>query len=335
MTRFDEEAFPWICLASGIVRPQKKGRGSIDRSANFAHTLSNAKRVSDPRCPTMSTRKARCTTGWLNLIVHFSKILQMAVARKGENWTRAEHILAFNLYCKIPFGTIHVRNPKIIELAELLGRSVGSVSRKLANFSRLDPWLKARGVRGLPHGAKGEVEVWNEFYENPEALVFESERLLAERMKRPLEQIAEIDESELPREGRERERLVRMRINQHFFRAAVLSAYDYRCCVTGLAIPELLNASHIVPWSADLKNAVNPRNGLCLNVLHDRAFDRGLMFIDEEWKVRFRFRNAMSNLGLRWLTQFEGRKISLPSKFPPDPALLAKHRNSSLREEPL
>ena len=66
--------------------------------------------------------------------------------RRG--WTREEHVLAFNLYCKIPFGTIHVRNPKIIELASLLGRSVGAVSYKLANFSRLDPKLQARGIRG-------------------------------------------------------------------------------------------------------------------------------------------------------------------------------------------
>ena len=63
-----------------------------------------------------------------------------------NNWTREEHILAFNLYCQIPFGTIHIRNPKIKELARLLARSVGSVSRKLANFARLDPFLQQRGI---------------------------------------------------------------------------------------------------------------------------------------------------------------------------------------------
>jgi putative restriction endonuclease len=51
-----------------------------------------------------------------------------------KNWTREEHVIAFNLYSQIPFGTIHVRNPKIQEIARLLGRTVGSVSRKLANF---------------------------------------------------------------------------------------------------------------------------------------------------------------------------------------------------------
>src|SRR5256714_7111883 len=96
----------------------------------------------------------------------------------GEKWTREEHILAFNLYSQIPFGTIHIRNPKIQELAKLLGRSVGAVSRKLANFARLDPFLQQRGIKGLPHGAKGEEEVWNEFAQHPETLAFESQKLL-------------------------------------------------------------------------------------------------------------------------------------------------------------
>jgi predicted restriction endonuclease len=72
--------------------------------------------------------------------------------------------------------------------------------------------------------------------------------------------------------GLERERMVRVRVNQHFFRAAILSAYDYKWCVTGLAVPELLVASHIVPWARDTKQRMNPRKGLYLNALHDRAF---------------------------------------------------------------
>ena len=66
-----------------------------------------------------------------------------------KDWTRDEHILAFNLYCKIPFGRQHSRAPEIIGLAKLLGRSTGSVALKLNNFSRLDPELKARGIKGI------------------------------------------------------------------------------------------------------------------------------------------------------------------------------------------
>src|SRR5437763_1559313 len=134
----------------------------------------------------------------------------------GDNWNREEHILALNLYCKIPFGTIGMRNSEVIELAALLGRSVSAVSYKLTNFARLDPALHARGVRGHTHGAKGEEEVWKEFVDHPEALAFESERLLAERLGKRVEEVAEIDERDLPRSGVEREAIVRVRVNQSF-----------------------------------------------------------------------------------------------------------------------
>ncbi len=248
----------------------------------------------------------------------------------NRDWTREEHLLAFNLYCKIPFGTIHMRNPKIVELAGLLGRTVGSVSYKLANFARLDPTLQSRGIRGMAHGAKGEEEVWLEFVTDGEKLAYESEKLLAERTGRSLEQVAEVDETELPEEGKERERLVKTRVNQQFFRSTVLAAYNFRCCVTGLAAEPLLVASHIVAWSLDTKNRMNPRNGLCLNALHDRAFDRGLMTITSEFKVQMSAALAPSNATdeemLSWLWQYHGATLTLPKKFPPDAGFLDLHR---------
>src|SRR5665213_2388947 len=156
--------------------------------------------------------------------------------RHNKDWTREEHILAFNLYCKIPFGSIHMNNPRIIELARILGRKVGSVSLKLSNFARLDPALQARGIRGMKHGAKGEVEVWREFAAQPETLAFESERLLAERLGKPIEQVADLETEGLPRAGIEREATVRIRVNQKFFRDRILSAFNFRCCVTGLSL---------------------------------------------------------------------------------------------------
>jgi len=245
-------------------------------------------------------------------------------------WTRDEHILAFNLYCKIPFGTIHMRNPRVIELARLIGRTPGAVSYKLANFSRLDQEQQARGIKGLQHGSKGEVEIWHDFHEDPETLAYESERLFASITDQAIERLAEIDEAELPREGIERERLVRLRVNQNFFRTAVLAAYNYRCCITGLAVPELLVASHIVPWAADAKNRMNPRNGLCLNALHDRAFDRGLMTISSDATVCFcpsvRIKAANDDTGRNWLVGYQDKCIELPQRFRPEPSLLAEHR---------
>ena len=207
---------------------------------------------------------------------------------KRRGWTRSELILAFNLYCRIPFGRIHNRNPAIIELATRIGRSPSAVSWKLANFARLDPTLAKRNIKGASHGGKQEELIWKEFEGNWEGLTFESEvlrlngiDLTNEAINQPEEMIVEAFPS-----GETREALVRVRVNQGFFRSAVLSAYRSTCCITGINVPELLTASHIVPWSEDVLNRTNPQNGLCLNALHDRAFDRGLITITEDLKVK-------------------------------------------------
>ena len=253
--------------------------------------------------------------------------------RPNKNWTREEHILAFNLYCQIPFGSIHMRNPRVIELARLLGRSVGAISYKLSNFARLDPALKARGIRGLEHGAGGEEDVWREFVDHPESLAFESEQLRALRLGKPVEVVAEVDERDLPAEGIDREALVRIRVNQSFFRRRIVSAYESRCCVSGLSARELLVASHIIPWAEDVPNRLNPRNGLCLNALHDRAFDRGLMWIEDGFVIRFSkllaARKGKTDDTLAWLTSFEGQTLRLPKQFSPDPMLLRRHAERS------
>lgn len=249
---------------------------------------------------------------------------------KNANWTREQHILAFNLYSQIPFGTIHMRNPKLQALAQMIGRSVGAVSYKLANFARLDPALHARNIKGADHGAKGEEEVWNEFAANPEALAFESQRLMAKYMGQELLDYAEVRTDDLPHEGKEREAIVKQRVNQDFFRRRVLSAYNTTCCITGLSVPQLLVASHIVPWSADSANRLNVRNGLCLNALHDRAFDRGLLWISDKGNVQVSPRLTNGALGklaeAQWLVAFDGKPLILPKGFAPDPELLGKHR---------
>lgn len=129
--------------------------------------------------------------------------------------------------------------------------------------------------------------------------------------------------------GRERKAVIRVRVNQSFFRRRILSAYNYRCCITGLGIEELLVASHITPWAEDLTNRLNPRNGLCLNAFHDRAFDRHLMWIDSDFRIRFveklKERDDVSEITLKWITGFEGKQLNLPKLFSPDKDLLRQH----------
>ncbi len=250
------------------------------------------------------------------------------MARK--NWTREELIVAFNLYCKIPFGKIHIRNPEIVSLAKLLGRSPSALSWKLANFARLDPSLKKRQISGATHGGKGEIEIWNEFSSDWTKLSFESENLLAQMAGRSVEELAHINDLEPTEEGKERETLVRVRVNQYFFRSIVLAAYNSQCCITGLAVPELLIASHITPWSVDIGNRVNPRNGLCMNAIHDRAFDRGLITITPKYKVMVSpiLKSRSGDTALRiFLLNYHDSPIKLPERFSPDPALLKYHND--------
>lgn len=72
------------------------------------------------------------------------------VPARCRDRTRDELIIAFNLYCKLPFGRIHMRNPLILELAGAIGRSPSAVLWKLANFARLDPSLRLDSSRILP-----------------------------------------------------------------------------------------------------------------------------------------------------------------------------------------
>lgn len=246
-----------------------------------------------------------------------------------NNWTYEEHIIAFNLYCKIEFTKINERYPPIKELAQILGRTNGSVAMKMANFARLDPELKKRNVGGLSRGAKGEEIVWNEFQGNWDRLAYESELLLAKYKNEPLEVTAKIETRDLPKEGKEREAIVKVRVNQNFFRSAILASYKNTCCITGLQIPELLVASHIVPWSSSLKEAANPENGLCLNALHDKAFDRGLLTITNDFKILLSeklLRKSDDEKIQKYFLPYHKKEITKPDRFLPALNFLEYHR---------
>jgi len=136
-------------------------------------------------------------------------------------WTRDELILAINLYCKTPFGRIHMRNPEIIELSNMLGRTPGSVSYKLANFASIDPTIDRKGAVNV---SKLDREVWNEFFADWDTMIFESETRMAQ-LKKAESQVDESDDF-LMRNGETRSAVVKVRINQNFFRKMVLTAYN-------------------------------------------------------------------------------------------------------------
>ena len=239
---------------------------------------------------------------------------------KHLNWTREELILAFNLYCKIPFGTMHSKNPKVIELSNIIGRSPNAVALKLSNFASFDPHLKSRGIKGMRNAGKKDEEIWHEFTNNWDDLIYESEKLLAKLKNIDMGAVVDEQNSETNLIGEDRNRTVKTRINQSFFRQMILNNYKCRCAICNLNIQELLIAGHIVPWSLEKKERLNPQNGICLCSLHDKAFDRGLIGIDTDYKVVIS--EKLSHMEKEryfegYFGNFENKQINLPEKFLP------------------
>jgi putative restriction endonuclease len=255
--------------------------------------------------------------------------------KEGQKlWTREELILAINLYCKLPFGRLHSRNPDVIHLSELLGRTPSSIAYKLVNFASLDPSLKARGIKGASNTSNLDKSIWNEFFNNWDILPYESEVLLAKFEKKPVEVINQISESDIFKEGKTREQLVKTRVNQSFFRSTILASYNFTCCITGIQQADFLVAGHIKPWSLDEKNRLNPRNGILINALHDRAFENGLITIDTNYKIKIssilmKQRNLSSIED--YFVKYEGKEIGLPTIFLPDVEFLNYHNQERFK----
>lgn len=163
-----------------------------------------------------------------------------------DKWTREQTIVVFNLYCKIPFNRVSSTHPDIVRIARIIGRSANSVKMKIGNFGSFDPELKKRGIVGLGNTSKLDENIWNEFNNNWENLAYESELLIAKFSKKTIEETVHIEAADLPK-GKVREAIIKARVNQYFFRSAILSSYNQKCCITGLGITELLVASHIIP----------------------------------------------------------------------------------------
>lgn len=246
---------------------------------------------------------------------------------KNNNWTREETIIAFNVYCKVPFKSSSKTNPTIIKYANIIGRSPSALNMKVGNFGRLDPELRKKGIVGLGNGSKLDEIIWNEFNGNWDKLAFESEKLIAEFQNKSIEQIETLNIEDFPK-GEERETIIKARVNQSFFRSTILSSYNLKCCITGLSITDFLVASHIKPWSKDLENRTNPHNGLCLNSIHDKAFDRGFITVTPDFKILVSnfFDDYSNDLAVTdFFKKYQNQFINLPDRFLPSKEFLDWH----------
>ena len=264
---------------------------------------------------------------------------------KGKRWTRDELLVALNIYEKIPFGLFDEDQPVIQDIAKRMKRTPGSVAMKLANLASLDPAQKARGRKGLDGASNLDRKTWAEFQVNRDALA-----PLSEEMFRELFGAAPADELEMvkgvgvrrrkapapPSGPTETTAEVTVRRGQQFFQQMVLNAFDGRCGVTGIALRDLLVASHILPWCSHPSERLNPQNGVCLSRLHDGAFDRGLVTFDDDLRLVLskELRAAVTNATLKQsFAEFEGERLIVPhGALPPKREFFAFHRDHIFRD---
>ena len=237
---------------------------------------------------------------------------------KRKLWTRNESILAIDLYCRTVFGKIDARNKDIIALAKQIGRTPNSVALKLTNFASLDPTLDRVGVKNV---SKLDRKMWSEFFDDPDAFFTMASRL-TEAYPTP-----ENNYGNTPgfREGGEYEVTRKARKNQDYFRQMVLASNRNSCCITGIEIPEVLIASHIILWAEEPRYRTDPTNGLCLNALHDKAFDQGLIVLDDEYRVNVSSKLKKCRYSI--FNDYEGKQIHMPDRFLPSREFLKKHRD--------
>lgn len=252
------------------------------------------------------------------------------MTNQQNRWTREELILTLSVYFQLPFGRLNRTTPEVKELARLIGRSDNSAALRLVNFAACDPYITESGRTGMPAGMSVCKPIWDEFAGDKEKLFLEAQRIKAYLLNKPIEETLHLTQREM--EGKERETIIKQRVNQTAFRSMILYNYEERCAITGINIPDWLVASHIIPWvDSTPKQKLNPEKGICLSALYDKAFDRGLITISpDDYTI------CLSSALREYETQdyydkhfgtIVGQRLIMPIEHRPDRDYLAYHRD--------
>ena len=240
-----------------------------------------------------------------------------------KHWTRDDIIIAFALYCITPISQLKPNNSLLWEVARRRDLSAASLFLRMQNFRHMDPRAKGNKAGGMSHAGQIDRDIFDEFRHDWGALSLHAEQITGLTVfdadpvngARPLSTLT--DKNRVSRE-------------RHSFRAAVLAAYDYQCCISGLRLPALLTASHIKPYEKcrSVDDRTSPQNGLCLNVFYDKAFDQGYITVEPDYTVRVspRVQEFAGDACIEaWLLGIEGQPILWSKKAPPNKAFLEYH----------
>ena len=145
-----------------------------------------------------------------------------------------------------------------------------------------------------------------------------------------LEKITAKELARLPQERRKIVSTVHRLSRLASFRQQVLTAYGNRCAVSRLQL-RLVDAAHILPVGVE-GSTDDVQNGLALSPTFHRAFDNGLVFLDEEYVMRINPAKEMQLVTLRLdggLPDFKSlldKRIHLPPdrRQWPEPGIIRK-----------
>lgn len=136
---------------------------------------------------------------------------------------------------------------------------------------------------------------------------------------------------DLTKEGEDVVSVTKRRKGQDYFRRMILTNYGSRCALTGIDIPQLLIASHIIPWEdkKHKQDRLNPCNGICLSALYDKAFDEGLIsFSPSDYTVCFSSALREKETKEYYDKHFGliiGKKLTMPTEYLPNREFLEYH----------
>lgn len=166
-------------------------------------------------------------------------------------YTEDESILALLLYITIERKDIRRDNPEIVRTSTFLTesgyeRTPGSLKAKLENFKAFDPMY---GGSGMTHFSKTDRDVWDRFYATGFTDLADAAEGAAERISHGRKNLGDTLGSLSGIGGTTAVREIKVRVDQEIFRSRVLEAYGFRCCITGIQSPGLIEACHIKNWS--------------------------------------------------------------------------------------
>lgn len=258
--------------------------------------------------------------------------------KHDRDWTIEEGTLALSLYALTPYSQISPRNPQIVALSKLVGRTPGAASYKLGNLASFDKKSKGKGFNKT---SKIDFLVWNHYFDGQEltltSLMHDAVIIVNKLSTQDISLADWLDPSDnvtysstgllsrkplaylLVTPDRPDEiQVIRVeRRTQSLFRHAVLANFNGACAVTGCCVPSLVEAAHIFPWAEHPTERLKLSNGLALNPFLHVAYDNNLLGINADGKV-FVSNALLSKKGgnermLRRLREINGAKFDFDS----------------------